>query len=160
MIIAFYSFFINYSHAIKIIMGQIQMLSSFILHLFSLKVNRQLFDLEAILITDIMRQTATELFARVWTTSASLYPSLTLMIVRKRYFGVTLVRRYLSTPMIHIKSVDILRMVCTRQKLLLPLSWVNNPSSLHLSFLTGTSSPTGNTLSIIGLWIEIISSSW
>lgn len=155
MIVAFYSFFINNSHSIKVIMCQIQMLSSFVFHLFALKVDWQLFDLEAILITDVMRQTASELFARVWTTSASLYPSLVLMIVRKRYFGVTLIRRYFSTAMIHVESVYILSMVN-----LLPLSGVNNPSSLHFSFLTGASSPTGNSLSIImGLWIEIISCS-
>jgi len=77
------------------------------------------------------------------------------MIVRKRYFGVTLIRRYFSTAMIHVESVYILSMVN-----LLPLSGVNNPSSLHFSFLTGASSPTGNSLSIImGLWIEIISCS-
>ena len=155
MIVAFYSFFINNSHSIKVIMCQIQMLSSFVFHLFALKVDWQLFDLEAILITDVMRQTASELFARVWTTSASLYPSLVLMIVRERYFGVTLIRRYFSTAMIHVESVYILSMVN-----LLPLSGVNNPSSLHFSFLTGASSPTGNSLSIImGLWIEIISCS-
>ena len=160
MIIAFYSFFINNSHTIKIIMCQVQMLSSFVFHLFALKVDWQLFDLEAILITDVMGKTASELFARVWTTSASLYPSLVLMIVRKRYFGVTLIRRYFSTAVIHVESIYVLRMVCTRQKLLLPLSGVYNPSSLHFSFLTGASSPTGNSLTIImGLRIEIISCS-
>ena len=77
------------------------------------------------------------------------------MIVRKRYFGVTLIRRYFSTSVIHVESIYVLRMV-----MLLTLSGVNNPSSLYFSFLTGASSPTGNSLSIImGLRIEIITSS-
>ena len=159
MIIAFYSFFVNYSHAIKVIMCQIQMLSSLILHLFSLKVDWQLFDFEAILITDVVRQTASKLFARVRTTSASLYSSLVLMVVRKRYFGVTLVRRYFSTAVIHVESINVLGMVRTRQKLLLPLSRVYDSRSLHFSFLSRASSPTGNSLTIImGLRIEIVTS--
>lgn len=159
MIIAFYSFFVDYSHAIEVIMRQIQMLSSLILHLFALKIDWQLFDFKAILITDVVRQTSSKLFTRVWTLSASLNSSLVLMVVRKRYFGVTLVRRYFSTAVIHIQSIDILGMVRTRQKLLLPLSGVNDPSSLHFSFLSGACSPTGNSLTIVmGLWIEIISS--
>lgn len=137
-----------------------------VLHVFSgIIINWQLLYFEAVFVVDLVGHAA----AVAADCSLCLSSWLTVIIIRKWYFRMTLVWRDLRA--VHIESVYVLRMLV--QQLFLSLPRVNHSGTLHISFLTGARSSTGHSLAIgsalalnlsvvlqvINVWIEVISSS-
>ena len=134
------------------------MLSCLVFHFFVLKINRQLLDLKAVFVADIMCQATSKFLWWMWSTGASLHTILSLMIIRKWYFSMRLIRWNFCTTMylVHIQCVYILWMVISSPyKLFLPLSWVND-SSLHFRFLPRTGSSACHSASVRRIGIKIV----
>lgn len=142
------------------------MFSRLVFHIFSgIIINWQLLNFEAVFVIDLVGHAAAVTADR----SLRLSSRLTVIIIRKWYFRMTLVGRNLCA--VHIESIYILRMLV--QQLFLSLPRVDHSSTLHISFLTGARSTTGHSLAIgsalafnlsvvlqiINVWIEVVASS-
>jgi len=87
-LVAAFSFLVDDCHPIEVVLCEIEMFSCLILHIFALVVvDRQLLDLETVLVVDLVRHAA-----RMGQGPLGLPSGLAVIIVRKRNLGVALIR--------------------------------------------------------------------
>lgn len=100
-----FSFFRYDCHSVEVVLGEVQIVSDLILHVLAVVVvQRKLFYFETVLVVDFVSHAT-------WVNQLplSLTARLAVIVVRERYFRVTLVRRYLVAR--HVQRVYGLRVL-------------------------------------------------
>lgn len=166
-LVATFTFLVDDCHPIEVVLREIQVLSRLVLHIFALVVvDRQLLDLETVLVVDLVRHAA-----GMGQGPLGLPSGLTVIIIGERDLGVALIGRDLGA--VHVESVYILWVLV--DELLLALPRVDDPCALHISFLSGACPPARHSLSVasytfaafshsivassIWIWVEVIAGS-